>query len=186
MTCHCRNVSRWAPAASFSKWIRDDIIRWFRWCRLFVCWPHFHQLADLSSLLWPSPMTWIVAAEFGVSMLWNTGLACRQSTGIVQRSRTCLVSRITTTADYGHSGVKVIHRHIYRLMIIARKSRCMQKVTSAVFQAKGLTSAWQELTWWLLSLIFAQQVGDEKLISWEDRIGPLLFYVCSEWWKHAS
>ena len=29
----------------------------------------------------------------------------RQSTGIVQRSRTCPASGITTTADYGHSGV---------------------------------------------------------------------------------
>ena len=68
----------------------------------------FHQLADSGHqvVTITHDMDW-VAAEFESVYVMEHGKFgfAGSSTGIVQRLRTCPASGITTTADYGHSGV---------------------------------------------------------------------------------
>ncbi len=67
-------------------------------------------------------------------MLWNTGSWLRHGS-----PRNCsLITNLSSEvgllpADYGHSSRLGDSRHIYRLMIIARKIEMYRKVTSAGF-----------------------------------------------------
>ncbi len=97
----------------------------------------FHQLADSGAggcdhhdVVGSPPSLSVYVMEHG--RIWLPPAV----TGYSADPRTCPAGGITTTADYGHSRSLGDSEHIYRLMIIARKSRCIEKSPLRVSRLK--------------------------------------------------